>query len=136
MVSVYTADQIISVVTVHAPDRYAAVAVVSDALQHQVLSPSQLAGDTAVVRRLNEHGLTPIRSASGSHQDTSRGSGSGSSYPEPAASRREPGWSRRWRRRTVARCARRSQIEDNLPNPNVPARSMWPHVVGDGSPRD
>ena len=49
IVSAYTADQIISVVTVHAPGRYAAVAVaravVSDALKHQVPAPSQHAGE-------------------------------------------------------------------------------------------
>jgi len=49
IVSAYTADQIISVVTVHAPGRYAAVAVaravVSDALEHQVPAPSQDAGE-------------------------------------------------------------------------------------------
>jgi hypothetical protein len=48
IVSAYTADQIISVVTVHAPGRYAAVAVaravVSDALEHQFPAPSQHAG--------------------------------------------------------------------------------------------
>ena len=69
IVSAHTADQIISIVTVHAPDRYAAVAVahavVSDALQQQGLSPSQPAGDAAVVRRLHEYRLTRIRSASG-----------------------------------------------------------------------
>jgi hypothetical protein len=45
---VYTADQIITVVTVHAPARYAAAAVartvISDALQHQVPAPSQHTG--------------------------------------------------------------------------------------------
>ncbi len=49
IVSAHTADTIISVVTVDAPDRYAAVAVaravVSDALQHQAPSPSQRAGE-------------------------------------------------------------------------------------------
>jgi hypothetical protein len=49
IVSAYTADQIISVVTVHAPGRYAAVAVaravVSDALKHQAPAPSQHAGE-------------------------------------------------------------------------------------------
>ena len=45
----HTADQIISVVTVRAPGRYAAEAVaravVSDALQHQIPAPSQHAGE-------------------------------------------------------------------------------------------
>jgi len=45
IVSAHVADKIISVVTVTAPDRYAAVAVaravVSDALNRQVLSSSQ-----------------------------------------------------------------------------------------------
>jgi hypothetical protein len=49
IVSVHTADQIISVVTVYAPGRYAAVAVaravVSDALKHQVSAPGQYAGE-------------------------------------------------------------------------------------------
>ena len=48
IVSAYTADQIISIVTVHAPGRYAAVAVaravISDALKHQVHAPSQHEG--------------------------------------------------------------------------------------------
>ena len=49
IVSVHTADQLISVVTVHAPSRYAAVAVaravVSDALKHQVPASGQHAGE-------------------------------------------------------------------------------------------
>src|SRR5215813_2152255 len=49
IVSAYTADEIISVVTVHAPGRYAAVAVaravVSDALKHLVTTPGQHAGE-------------------------------------------------------------------------------------------
>ena len=49
IVSAYTADQIISVVTVHAPGRYAAVAVaravVADALKYQVPAPGQHAGE-------------------------------------------------------------------------------------------
>jgi hypothetical protein len=49
IVTVHTAAQIVSVVTVDAPGRYAAVAVaravVSDALQHQVPAPRQHAGD-------------------------------------------------------------------------------------------
>ena len=49
IVSADTADQIISVVTVHAPSRYAAEAVaravVSDALKHQGPTPSQHAGE-------------------------------------------------------------------------------------------
>lgn len=49
IVSAYTADQIISVVTVHTPGRYAAVAVaravVSDALKHQVTTPGRHAGE-------------------------------------------------------------------------------------------
>jgi hypothetical protein len=49
IVSAHTADQIISVVTVHAPDRYAAVAVaravISDALKHHVPAPSQYEGE-------------------------------------------------------------------------------------------
>ena len=48
IVSVHTAGQIISVVTVDAPSRSAAVAVaravVSDALQHRVPAPGQGAG--------------------------------------------------------------------------------------------
>jgi hypothetical protein len=48
IVSAHTADQIISVVTVHAPGRYVAEAVaravVSDALEHQGPTPSQHAG--------------------------------------------------------------------------------------------
>ena len=48
IVSAYTADQIISVVTVHAPGRYAAAAVaravVSDALKHQVPASSRHEG--------------------------------------------------------------------------------------------
>ena len=51
IVSAHLADQIISVVTVTAPDRYAAVAVaravVSDALKRQALSSAQSAGDRA-----------------------------------------------------------------------------------------
>jgi hypothetical protein len=47
--SAHTADQIISVVTVHAPGRYAAVAVaravVSEALKHQIPAPSQHAAE-------------------------------------------------------------------------------------------
>ena len=47
-VSAYTAGQVITVVTVHAPGRYAAVAVaravISDALQHQAPAPGQHAG--------------------------------------------------------------------------------------------
>jgi len=69
IVSAHTAGQIISIVTVHAPDRYAAVAVahavVSDALKQQALSPRQPGGDAAVTRRLHEYRLTRIRSASG-----------------------------------------------------------------------
>jgi hypothetical protein len=49
IVSAYLADQIISVVTVHAPGRYAAAAVaravVSDALRQQVPAPGQHAGE-------------------------------------------------------------------------------------------
>ena len=49
IVSVYTVGQIISVVTVDAPSRSAAVtvarAVVTDALQHQVPTPGQQTGD-------------------------------------------------------------------------------------------
>jgi hypothetical protein len=49
IVSAHMADKVISVVTVHAPDRYAAVAiaraVVSDALGHQTPSPGQSAHD-------------------------------------------------------------------------------------------
>ena len=49
IVSAYTADQIISVVTVHAPGRYAAEAVaravVSEALERQVPVPTQHAGE-------------------------------------------------------------------------------------------
>ena len=49
IVSAYTADQIISVVTVFAPGRYAAVAVaravVSEALKHQVPAPGRHAGE-------------------------------------------------------------------------------------------
>jgi hypothetical protein len=49
IVSAYTADQIISVVTVDAPGRYAAVAVaravVSDALKYQVVVSGQHAGE-------------------------------------------------------------------------------------------
>ena len=51
IVSAHLADKIISVVTVTAPDRYAAVAVaravVSDALKRQALSSSQPADDRA-----------------------------------------------------------------------------------------
>jgi hypothetical protein len=51
VVSAYLADRIISVVTVTGPDRYAAVAVaravVSDALNCQVLSSSHSADDRA-----------------------------------------------------------------------------------------
>ena len=51
IVSAHLADRIISVVTVTAPDRYAAVAVaravVSDALNRQGLSPSHSADDRA-----------------------------------------------------------------------------------------
>jgi hypothetical protein len=50
VISVHTADAIISVVTVTAPGRYAALAVaravVSDALKQQVPSPRQSASDT------------------------------------------------------------------------------------------
>ena len=59
IVSVYTADQIISVVTVHAPGWCAAAAVaravVSDALKHQVSASSPDAGEArrgAVVPRI------------------------------------------------------------------------------------
>jgi hypothetical protein len=49
IVSAYTADQIITVVTVHAPGQYAALAVaravIADALRHQVASPSHPAGE-------------------------------------------------------------------------------------------
>jgi hypothetical protein len=49
IVTAHTADQIISVVTVHAPGRYAAEAVaravVSDALKHQVPAVGQHAGE-------------------------------------------------------------------------------------------
>ncbi len=49
IVSAHTADQIISVITVHAPGRYAAVAVaravISDALKHQVPAPGQHEGE-------------------------------------------------------------------------------------------
>jgi hypothetical protein len=48
VISAYTADQVIIVVTVHAPGRYAAVAVaravISDALRHQPSPPGQHAG--------------------------------------------------------------------------------------------
>lgn len=44
IVSADTADHLISVVTVHAPGRHAAQAVVSDALKHQGPTPSQHAG--------------------------------------------------------------------------------------------
>lgn len=51
VLSARLADKIISVVTVTAPDRYAAVAVaravVSDALERQALSSSDSAGDGA-----------------------------------------------------------------------------------------
>lgn len=51
IVSAHLADRIISVVTVTAPDRYAAVAVaravVSGALNRQALPPSHLADDCA-----------------------------------------------------------------------------------------
>jgi hypothetical protein len=51
IVSAHLADRIISVVTVTAPDRYAAVAVaravVSDALNRQALPPSYSADDRA-----------------------------------------------------------------------------------------
>jgi hypothetical protein len=51
IITAHLADKIISVVTVTAPDRYAAVAVaravVSDALNRQALSPSYLADDGA-----------------------------------------------------------------------------------------
>ena len=49
IVSAHMDDRIISIVTVHAPDRYAAVtvarAVVSDALRHRAGSAGQSAGD-------------------------------------------------------------------------------------------
>ena len=49
IVSAHTDDRIISIVTVHAPDRYAAVtvarAVVSDALRHGAASADRSAGD-------------------------------------------------------------------------------------------
>jgi hypothetical protein len=49
IVSAHTSDTIISIVTVHAPDRYAAEAVaravVSDALRRQALSGDPLAGE-------------------------------------------------------------------------------------------
>ena len=61
IVSAYTADQIISVVTVHAPGRYPAVAVaravISDALKHLVPAPSRQEG---VARR---RAATPRTSA-------------------------------------------------------------------------
>jgi hypothetical protein len=51
IISAHLDDKIISVVTVTAPDRYAAVtvarAVVSDALNHQALSSSRSADDRA-----------------------------------------------------------------------------------------
>jgi hypothetical protein len=51
IISAHLADKIITVVTVSAPDRYAAVAVaravVADALQRQAMSSSQSAGDRA-----------------------------------------------------------------------------------------
>ena len=51
IVSAYTADQIISVVTVHAPGRYAAAAVaravVSDALKRQVPASSRDEGEAS-----------------------------------------------------------------------------------------
>jgi Na+-transporting methylmalonyl-CoA/oxaloacetate decarboxylase beta subunit len=51
IISAHLADKIISVVTVAAPDRYAAVAVaravVSDALKRQALSSSRSADDRA-----------------------------------------------------------------------------------------
>ena len=54
IVSAHLADKIISVVTVNAPDRYAAVAVaravVSQALKRQALSSSQSADDRAYHR--------------------------------------------------------------------------------------
>jgi hypothetical protein len=49
IVSAHTSDSIISIVTVHAPDRYAAEAVaravVAEALRRQALSGDPLAGD-------------------------------------------------------------------------------------------
>lgn len=49
IVSAHTSDRIISIVTVYAPDRYAAEAVaravVSDALKHQAVSAGPLAGN-------------------------------------------------------------------------------------------
>ena len=49
IVSAYTADQIITVVIVHTPSRYAAVAVaravISEALQHQLPASSPPAGE-------------------------------------------------------------------------------------------
>ncbi len=49
IVSAYTADQIISVVTVYAPGRYPAVAVaravISDALEHLVPAPGRQEGE-------------------------------------------------------------------------------------------
>ena len=64
IVSAHTADQIISIVTVHAPGRYAAVAVaravISDALKHQVPHPASTrrsprqCGDSTTVGRLSQ----------------------------------------------------------------------------------
>jgi hypothetical protein len=54
IISAHLADKIISVVTVAAPDRSAAVAValtvVSDALKRQALSPSQAADHPKIAR--------------------------------------------------------------------------------------
>jgi hypothetical protein len=51
IISAHLADKIISIVTVTAPDRYAAVtvarAVISDALKRQALASSQLTGERA-----------------------------------------------------------------------------------------
>jgi hypothetical protein len=61
IVSAHTADQIISVVTVYAPARYAAVAVaravVSDALKHHVPASGQHVGEA------QPHAATPRTSA-------------------------------------------------------------------------
>jgi hypothetical protein len=52
IVSAHTIDRIISIVTVYAPDRYAAEtvarAVVSDALQRQAVAADPLAGDACL----------------------------------------------------------------------------------------
>ena len=64
IISVHTADAIISVVTVTAPSQYAALAVaravVSDALKPQAPSPAQLGSGAAQPERLTEgRGVSP-----------------------------------------------------------------------------